>query len=80
MGWGCHPDTMCIARASGRARAECGENGTLVYMRAYRPEYGKIVAQDGMRGGTEYLARLDKTIANWETTGEKPDDVIAGIF
>jgi hypothetical protein len=70
---------MCIARASARARAESGEDGTLVYMKAYRAEYGKIVEQDGMRGGAEYLAGLDKTIAKWEN-GQKPDDVIAGIF
>jgi hypothetical protein len=49
-------------------------------MRAYRAEYGKIVEQDGMRGGTEYLAHLDKTIENWDKNGQKPDDVIAGMF
>ena len=80
MGWGRHPDTMCIARASARARAECGEKGTLVYMRAYRAEYGKIVEQDGMHGGTDYLAHLDKTIEAWDKIGKKPDDVIAGVF
>jgi hypothetical protein len=75
LGWGCHPDTLCVSKARAKARLECGEEGTLVFMRAYRAEYAKIAESDGMRGGPWYLASLDKAISDWEVTGQAPNDL-----
>lgn len=75
LGWGSHPDTLCVSKARAKARLECGEEGTLVFMRAYRAEYAKIAENDGMRGGPWYLASLDKAISDWEVTGQAPNDL-----
>lgn len=77
MGWGSHPDTMCMVRAKRAASAVASDPESLEYLRAYRAEYGKIVEADGMRGGKEYLASIDKRIARWIANGgpEKPDFV-----
>jgi hypothetical protein len=75
LGWGSHPDTLCVSKARAKARLECGEEGTLVFMRAYRAEYAKIAENDGMRGGPWYLASLDKAILDWEVTGVAPNDL-----
>lgn len=75
LGWGSHPDTLCISKARAWARGDCGEEGTLVFMRAYRARYAWTTKNDGMRGLPEYLAMLDKGIADWEETGQAPKDL-----
>jgi hypothetical protein len=72
MGWYCHPDTMAMASAHGRAREAAGEEGTLAYLRAYRDEYAKEVERSPMQGGAQYLASLEASILIWEL-GDIPD-------
>jgi hypothetical protein len=75
LGWGIHPDTLCVSKARAWARGDCKEEGTLVFMRAFRARYAWTTQNDGMRGGPEYLAMLDKGIADWEETGQAPKDL-----
>lgn len=75
LGWGYHPDTLCVSKARAWARGDCGEEGTPVFMRAYRDRYAWMAKNDEMRGLPEYLAMLDKGIADWEETGQAPKDL-----
>lgn len=72
MGWYCHPDTLTMASASGRAKEAAGEDGTLAFLRAYHAEYSKEVARNPMTGGVEYLESIEAAILLWEM-GDVPD-------
>lgn len=72
MGWGCHPDTLCVASAHHRAKEVAGDSGTLEYLIAYRDEYQKEISRNPMRGGTEYISSLDSVITKWKS-GISPD-------
>lgn len=72
MGWGCHPDTLSMASAHHQATAIAGEAGTLEYLRTYRDAYQEEASRNPMRGGSEYIARIDAAIHQWSAS-EQPD-------
>lgn len=72
MGWGCHPDTLSMASAHHQAKDVAGEAGTLEYLRAYRDAYQEEVSRNPLRGGSEYIARIDAVIQHWSVGGQ-PD-------
>ncbi len=65
-----HAKTM--ASAHHQAKDVAGETGTLEYLRAYRDAYQEEVSRNPMRGGSDYIARIDAAIHHW-SAGEQPD-------
>jgi hypothetical protein len=59
MSWGADPDTLSMAMAEGVAERTGHPKGTLEYAMAYRMAYDPVDDSEG----NEYLAELDKEIA-----------------
>ena len=74
MGWGTHPDTITMATASGHAKANTGEYGTLAYLKAYRAAYEELAS--GERGVEAYLQELDASILKMESGAERAPELI----
>lgn len=70
MGWGCHPDTMSCAAASGAGNRSGHPWGTVGWLKAYRAFYAADNSESF--GGTleRYLGQIDAEIAMLEAAPE----------
>ena len=74
MGWGIHPDTMCMARARGTAKKAVGDKvdrQSLEYQKAYRAAYATQNEHNFQQGLINYLFALDNAILKLEPVKQK---------
>ncbi len=62
MSWGCHPDTITMAIATGKANKSPYKKHSLEWLKIYREAYEIATDGEWPESLKEYLSNLDKHI------------------